>query len=281
MLGASGKTLRMKRIFNERTEKSLIIPLDHGVTMGPLKGIVDVKPMVDMVLSNGANGVVLHKGLARHSIPVIKANNALIIHMSASTDIGKHTPDKVTVCSVWHAVRLGADAVSVHINFGSETEPRQIEDMAKIAEECEIYGIPLLVMAYARGESINELDPETVAHAVRVAVELGADIVKCNYTGTVESFQQVTQACQVPILIAGGPSINSTCDLFKMVANALAAGAAGVSIGRNIFEFTRPDLMIRQLFKIVHHGVDPVEAAEELENLMYGISGSNRVLTLK
>lgn len=277
----SGKSIRMKRIFNERTDKSLIIPMDHGVTMGPLKGIINIKTMVEMVLANGANGVILHRGLANQSVSAIKGDNALIVHMNASTTLGRHLDDKVKVCSVWQAIRLGADAVSVQINIGSETESRQIQEMASIADECEMFGMPLLVMAYARGELLNEFDSKNVAHVARVAVELGADIVKCNYTGSIESFQSVIQACQVPILIAGGPLIENVTDLFKMISNALVAGAAGISIGRNVFEYEYPDLMIRQLYKIVHEKQDPGEAALELEEMKYRVSAPQRVIKLK
>jgi fructose-bisphosphate aldolase/2-amino-3,7-dideoxy-D-threo-hept-6-ulosonate synthase len=128
--------------FNEKTNNSLVIPMDHGVTMGPLKGIVDIRPMVEMVLANGANGVILHRGLANQSVSAIKGNNALIVHMNASTGLGRHINDKVKVCSVWQAIRLGADAVSVQINIGSETESSQIQEMASIADECDMYGIP-------------------------------------------------------------------------------------------------------------------------------------------
>jgi DhnA family fructose-bisphosphate aldolase class Ia len=136
-------------------------------------------------------------------------------------------------------------------------------------------------MAYARGDLLNEFDYKNVAHVARIAAELGADIVKCNYTGTIEGFQLVVQACPVPILIAGGPLIENVADLFRMVSNALTAGAAGISIGRNVFEYEYPDLMIRQLYKIVHEKQDPAEANDELEEMKYRVLAPKRVVTLK
>lgn len=252
-----GKNLRLKRIFSKRTNKSIIVPMDHGVTIGPVEGIVMIKDSIEKVIKGGANGIILHKGLASQAIPFLNGNNSLIIHMSASTNIGNHLMKKVRVCSIQEAINIGADAISMHINLGSDSEPEQIKDLASLAEECDSFGMPLMVMTYVKGQPEDEYDPQKISHAVRIAAELGADIVKCNYTGDPETFSRVVEGCHVPILIAGGPRKESINDLFTMVYDAVKAGAAGISIGRNIFEQKYPQLITELLVKIVHKNIQP------------------------
>ncbi len=104
------------------------------------------------------------------------------------------------MCSVQEAVRLGADAVSVHVNVGAEDEDKMLYTLGRVADECDIYGMPLLAMMYPRGPKIqNEHDPKAVAHAARIGAELGADIIKTNYTGDVDSFKAVVECCPVPV----------------------------------------------------------------------------------
>jgi DhnA family fructose-bisphosphate aldolase class Ia len=122
-------------------------------------------------------------------------------------------------------------------------------------------------MMYARGPKIkNEFDVENVKHAARVGAELGADIVKAPYTGSIDSFRQVVQGCPVPVVIAGGEKMDSDEDIFKMVEGALSAGAAGVSIGRNAFQHKKPDKMIEALCKMVHKGAGVEDAVAILKN---------------
>lgn len=262
-----GKIIRLKRLFSEESKKSIIVPMDHGVTEGPTKGIIKINEMIETVLKEGVNGVIIHKGLVSQAIPAIKGRNSLILHMSASTNIGTNILNKVKVCNVIEAVRAGADAVSVHINFGSDSEPDQIRELAQIAEECNTYDMPLIVMAYPRGEGINEHDPNKIAHAARIAAELGADIVKCNYTGDKRSFEQVINSCHLPILVAGGAKIDNVLDLFTMIYDALDVGAAGLSIGRNIFEHKYPDLVTKQIVKIVSKNINPEKAFQEFKQM--------------
>lgn len=265
---SSGKFFRLRRLFSGIQEKSLIVPMDHGVTVGAIKGIDTAMRTIELVSENGANGIVLHKGLATRCSAHLKNHTSLIVHMSASTTLGKHVSNKVQVCTVDEAVRIGADAVSVHINMGSESEPEQMCKVARVAEECDKKGMPLLVMTYARGEQLDEYCPDHIAHSARVAYELGADLVKCHYTGDRDTFQKVIQACPIPILIAGGEKKGNELRLFEMIHDAILAGASGVSIGRNIFEHDRPDLLTRQICKMIHENMEPQLAYREFTELL-------------
>jgi len=162
---------------------------------------------------------------------------------------------KELVCSVEEAIKLGADAVSVHINLGAETDKEMLGQLGFISERCLQWQMPLVAMMYTRGPKIkDEFDVANVKHAARVGAELGADIVKCVYTGSVESF------------IAGGPKMNSDEDIFKMVEGALKAGAAGLSIGRNAFQHKTPDKIVQALSKMVHQRYSVEKAITILQN---------------
>ncbi|MEU0007150.1 2-amino-3,7-dideoxy-D-threo-hept-6-ulosonate synthase [Streptomyces sp. NPDC006314] len=263
---SEGKKLRLRRLISDQG-RSLVVPMDHGMSDGAGTGLRDIATTVGQVSAGGADAVVLHKGLVQTCAPRLHPSTSLIIHMSASTTLGRHVNRKVAVCTVPEAARLGADAVSVHINAGSETEPEQIVDTARIAAECDAWGIPLMAMVYVRGSNPqDEFDPAKVGHAARMAAELGADLVKCHYTGDPKSFAEVVEACPAPVLIAGGAAYGDVARLFTTVHEALEAGAAGVSIGRNIFEHSDPTTLTRHLTKIIHEGLSAAEAYEQYQD---------------
>jgi predicted phospho-2-dehydro-3-deoxyheptonate aldolase len=240
---------RLRRIFRN-DGKTVIVPMDHGVTLGPVQGLQDMHRTVSNLLEAGIDAFVLHKGIAK---AVNTANAGLIVHVSAST---KYAPDpnrKVRVCSVPEALRLGADAVSVHINMGAPSETEMLTKLGDIADESHAHGLPLLAMMYPRGPSIqNEHDKSVLAHVARLGAELGADIVKTNYTGESESFREVVASCPVPLIIAGGPKAETDREVLQMVYDANAAGCAGLSIGRNVFQHRDPKGMARALVAIAH-----------------------------
>lgn len=250
---------------NRETERTVIVPMDHGITQGPIEGLQNMRGAVNKVAEGGANAVLLHKGLVRAGHRGYGQDIGLIIHLSGSTALGPDPDRKVTVASVEEAITLSADAVSVHVNIGAENEAEQLSEMGRIAEKCAAWGMPLIAMMYPRGEKIeNQFDADVVAHAARVGAELGADIVKTNFTETVSSFRNVTRGCPVPVVIAGGPKADSDEEILEMASNSIRAGGSGVSIGRNVFQHENPERMVKALSRIVHKGASVEEAAEEL-----------------
>lgn len=248
-----GKQIRLERIIDRTSGKAVIVPMDHGVSVGPIAGLTDMTKTINNVSDGGANAVLLHKGLVKHGHRGYGQDIGLIIHLSAGTVIAPDPNDRVQATSVKEAVRLGADGVSVHVNAGSDAEGYMLENLGMVAEECEEYGMPLLAMMYARGENINnEHDAKYIKHVARLGAELGADIIKTVYTGDKKSFKEVIKGCPVPVVIAGGPKIENDTDLLKMVKDAMDCGAAGVSIGRNIFQSDDVAGIVRQICKIVH-----------------------------
>ena len=142
-----------------------------------------------------------------------------------------------------------------------------LQSFSHVADECETLGIPTLAMMYPRGPSIsNEHSFDAVSHAARLGYEIGADIVKTNYTGDQDSFSKVVQSVKVPVVIAGGPRANKDTEALRMIAESMAAGAAGVSIGRNIFQHENPTLMTKAIVSIVHRG----KTSSEAESILGG-----------
>ncbi len=227
--------------------------MDHGVTVGPVSGLLNMQETVDKLLRGGVDSVVLHRGVAKH---VDTGRAGLIVHLSGITKLGPDPNHKVQVCSVEGAVRTGADAVSVHVNVGAEQEDRMLAKLGRVADDCDRYGVPLLGMMYPRGPKIQSQHAvDVVAHAVRLGAELGADVIKTNYTGDAETFKEVVRGCYVPVIIAGGPKIETVREVLLMVHDSIRAGGAGISIGRNVFQHQNPAKMAKALSAIVHNGV--------------------------
>ena len=122
-----GKTIRLERIINRMTGRTVVVPMDHGFTMGPIKGLADVKDTIDKIVTGGANAILLHKGMVRPGHRGSGKDVGLIIHLSGSTVLGPDPDAKVQVCTVEEAIKLGADAVSIHVNLGAETEKEMLE----------------------------------------------------------------------------------------------------------------------------------------------------------
>ena len=256
-----GKRIRLERIVNRETGKSVVVPMDHGVTVGPIQGIEDMRQMVNAVAEGGANAVLGHMCLPLYGHRHYGKDVGLILHLSGSTVWSPYPNAKVLVNSVENALRNGADGVSVHINIGAVNEADMLRDLGMVSVKCMEWGMPLLAMMYTRGAKVkSESDPEAVRHAARIAAELGADLVKVTYTGSAASFRQVTQGCPIPVLIAGGEKADTDRQVFENVRGALGAGGAGVCIGRNVFQHRDPLSMMRAISAMVHENASTDDA---------------------
>jgi len=248
-----GKQIRMERIIDRNTSRTVIVPMDHGVSSGPIYGITDLRDAIEQVVRGGANAIVEHKGMVGAGHRRSGKDVGLIIHLSASTSLSPYPNTKTLVCTVEEALRLGADAVSIHVNIGDEMERQMLSDFGMVSSRAREWGIPLLAMIYPRGEKIaNEYDPGVLKHAARLGAELGADIVKISYSGSVESFREVIAGCRVPVVIAGGEKMESDKQILETVRGSIDAGGSGVSIGRNIFQHQDPTRMVGAISMIVH-----------------------------
>jgi len=256
---SAGTQARLERIGTGG--KYVIVPMDHGITMGAVKGLKDIDTTIDAVTRGGADAVLTQKGIAPRVHP--NRNGAgYIVHVNASTTIGPDENDKRVTCTVEEAVRAGADAVSFHINVGSNYEPGQIEALASLTDDASRLGIPVLAMAYARGPGVDGSDPEALGHAVRLAEELGADLVKTGYSGDADSFEHVVESTRLPVVIAGG-SKGTDRETVEAVRGVMDAGGAGVSMGRSVFQHDDPEAIARAVSGVVHRDRSAEEALRE------------------
>jgi len=245
----------MERILNRNVGRTVIVPMDHGISVGPIDGLKDMKQAIQNVAQGGANAIVMHKGLVQDGHRQEGPDIGLILHLSASTCLSVYPNAKTLVCSVEEAVKLGADAVSIHVNLGNGGEKEMLNDFGKVSYDARTWGMPLLAMIYPRGEKIkDEYDVNVIKHAARLGKEMGADIVKVSYTGSPETFHEVVSGCNVPVVIAGGPRMDSEKEILEMVKGSIDAGGSGVSIGRNVFQYKNPKIMVQAISCIVNEG---------------------------
>ncbi|XVV09124.1 2-amino-3,7-dideoxy-D-threo-hept-6-ulosonate synthase [Actinoplanes sp. CA-131856] len=248
-----GRRLRLGHLGRRGGSGLLLVPLDHAVGAGPLRADGDLDTLVAQLAEHGADGVVVHKGAARRIRPARFRDLSLTVQLNASTRMAADPDAKYPVATVREALRLGADAVSVHVNAASRTEAAQIAHLAAVAEECDRWSLPLLAMMYVRGPAVRDgRAPELVAHAVAVAAEMGADLVKTALPDDPVAAARIISGAAVPVLAAGGaPDPAGDATLGRMAA-AMRAGAAGVAVGRLVFTAADPGAMLRRLAAVVH-----------------------------
>ena len=241
------------------------IPMDHGASNYPEYGLQDMDSLVEKVISGGADAVVLHKGALTHHADTT-GWHGFVCHVSASTvHGGDRAQHKVSVATAEECWQRGAMGVSGQINLGDEAESEMIEALGKLTTQAFPLAIPVLGMVYPRGPNLRFSEEDStkgVAHAARLAWELGCDVVKVPWTGSVESFREVTQAVPIPVLISGGPLGESFLDTLQTVEDSISAGGAGVCMGRQVFSSKDPQSHVAALRAVIHDGATVTEAAE-------------------
>ncbi|HKS46154.1 MAG TPA: 2-amino-3,7-dideoxy-D-threo-hept-6-ulosonate synthase [Amycolatopsis sp.] len=246
-----GKSFRMRRLSRTGDGRHLFVPLDHSVSEGPVVPQARWRSLVRAVVEGGADAIVVHKGRARTIPPDLLGACALVVHLSAGTAHAPDTHAKVLVGAVEEAVRLGADAVSVHVNLGSETESAQLADLGAVAGACDTWSIPLLAMIYPRGPHIADPhDPALLTHAVNIGADLGADLVKTSVPLRLAEMAAVVDNCPIPVLAAGGPPDGS--DPVDYATSLMLAGCRGLAIGRRVFSSPSPGALVSRLADVVH-----------------------------
>ena len=258
----SGKRVRLSRITEDG--RMLCVPMDHGVSSGPIKGVDRIRETIRRLEGAGVTAILVHKGVLKSLPEPVKTG--IIMHASASTSLSTSPNWKVRVASVEEAIRLGADAVSVHVNLGNRDEQNMLMKLGAIADECDRWGIPLIAMMYPRGENVKDpKDPMTIAHAARVGAELGADIVKAPMPSfDPEDIRIIVEGCPVPVVAAGGPRMDDDRKVLELAKAVVDAGGIGVTFGRNVFQHERPELMARALRAIIIEGSGVEEALKIL-----------------
>ena len=263
---ASGKQRRLARLFRHPDGRTVILPIDDGLIAGPSRSLSDLPALFSAIRPHHPDGVLLFPGvLNRHWRALTPM--AAIVNVTASTTHVTHTR-KVLCADVETALAAGADLVAVHVNVTSRYEHAMLATLRSVLRRSEALGLPVLAIMYPRREGepdddnyqdLKHANPprytQLVAHAARIGMELGADVIKTPYTGSPETFATVVDAIRpVPVVIAGGP-LCSEAQALSDARGAVAAGAHGVSFGRNVFDREDPARMLQLLHSAVHVAV--------------------------
>lgn len=265
-MSSSGKAIRLKRVIEPRTKTSIIFAFDHGMTSpNVLEGVRNLD-VVRKAIIGGANVVMLGRGVWRMVVESFTPTTSLALMLTASAARRVGGPVVTPVGWVEEALRLGADAVVVFSALGGEHDTEMIRFISEVGRACDECGMPFIAEAeypttYQSLETLQtQYGPDFLRYNARLCAELGADLVKVNWTGSQESFARLVEEVWVPVVLAGGPVADPT-ELFQRMCMARDAGAVGCSVGRNIFESHDPERMTAALSAIFRQGITADEAS--------------------
>jgi putative autoinducer-2 (AI-2) aldolase len=250
-----GMKNRLSRLI-QKDGKTLFLPVDHGYFQGPTHSLEKpgetIKPIYQY-----ADAVMLTRGVLRNCIdPAIE--KPIIMRVSGAVSVvGEDLANESIVTSIREILRLNASAVSMSVFVGTKYENKSLSNLAKLVDECEDYGIPVMAVS-AVGKELEKREARYLALAARISAEIGARVVKTYYCK--ENFEKVVEGCPVPIVIAGGPRTETQKEVFDFVYDGLQKGAIGVNLGRNIWQTQYPVASIKAIRAIIHEGYTPQEA---------------------
>jgi DhnA family fructose-bisphosphate aldolase class Ia len=246
-----GSAIRLRRLFPDPGRRLFSVPLDHSVSMGPIDGLESTGPLASVLQDAGADLLIVTKGAVRDVASILRPPTLLGVHISASTALGPAADHKVLVGTPAEAVGLGADLLSVQVNFGTPGEGAMLQDLGVAADGCRALGLPLLCMAYVK-KATGAPTPEELRHACRAAADLGADIVKTSYPGSPEELRKLVATTPVPVLLGGGAKSADDAAFLNLVRDTVEAKAGGICIGRNLFQRRPLEPLARQVARLLH-----------------------------
>jgi 3-hydroxy-5-phosphonooxypentane-2,4-dione thiolase len=255
-----GMRNRLARIFRPQTGRTVMLAIDHGYFQGPTTGLERID--LDIVpIAPEADALMLTRGVLRSTIPPTH-RGGIVVRASGGPSILKDLSNERIAVDVEDAARMNVDALAVQVFVGGEHETQSIENMTKLVDAGYRYGIPILGVT-AVGKELTR-DARYLGLATRICAELGAQFVKTYYVA--DGFEQVTAGCPVPVVMAGGRKLPEI-EALDMAHRAIQEGAAGVDMGRNIFQSDAPAAMLRAVAAVVHDGLSPAEAYELFQDL--------------
>lgn len=261
-----GKKVRLRRLFGHG--KSVIVPMDHSVFFGPIPGLNDPGALIRDVASTPADGVLLSLATMQRAAEDLGALGTIARLDGTHSRLGQNLHKTERFASVEQAVAAGADACVLNIFVGAHNEEDHLRKLGQTAEACERWGLPLvgemipiclLEAHYGRTKEKPSAEKmaEDVATASRIGAEMGADVIKTNWTGSSETFKFVVETATVPVYVAGGPGGDDVPSLLQMVQECVDSGAAGVIIGRNLWQRPNRVEVLKAICRMVHEGASP------------------------
>lgn len=271
MSNSTGKHIRLNRVIQSETNTCIICAIDHGMTSPVfLDGLYDTKTRVREAIDGGANVLMLGRGVVKETCDQFRRDTSLAMMLTASS-AGRPSGAVVTpIGSVQEALQVAADAVVVYVALAGENEPEMIQYLSQIGAACEASGMPFIAEAeYPNAyQSLNAMGetygPEYLKRNARLCAEMGADIVKVNWSGDQKSFGEIIRACGRPVVLAGG-SLISDQELLTRMEWARDVGAIGCSVGRNIFQHTDPKAITSAICRVFRDKWSAQQADQELQ----------------
>lgn len=251
-----GMQSRLARIFRPSTWRTVMLAIDHGYFLGPITGLERVDLSIVPLLP-AADALMTTRGIIRSTIPPA-TGTPIVLRASGGPSILKELSDEQIAVSIEDAARINASAVAVQVFIGGDHETQSVRNMTRLVDQGQRAGIPVMAVT-AVGKELTR-DARYLRLATRICAELGAHFVKTYYCD--KDFETVTAACPVPLVMAGGKKLPEL-DALVMAYRAIEGGAAGVDMGRNIFQSTTPLAMLRAVSAVVHESVKPQDAYEQ------------------
>jgi len=248
-----GMRNRLARVFRPETERTVMLAIDHGYFLGPTTGLERVDLTIVPLLGY-ADALMCTRGILRSTIPAA-FGGGVVMRASGGPSTLKELSNEQIAVDIDDAVRMNVSAMAVQVFIGGEFETQSVHNMTRLVDVGLRYGIPTMGVT-AVGKELTR-DARYLGLATRICAELGAQVIKTYYCA--EGFERVTAACPVPIVMAGGKKLPEL-DALTMAYNAVRQGAAGVDMGRNIFQSEAPAAMIQAVGKVVHELMNPKQA---------------------
>lgn len=253
---------RLARIIKPETGRTVMLAVDHGYFLGPTNRLEEPAKTIAPLLPL-ADALMLTRGVLRSSVDA-QTSTAIVLRVSGGASIiGQSLAHEGITTTMKDAIRLNVAAVALSIFIGTDYEHNTLMNLANLVNEGEEYGMPVLAVT-AVGKELEKRDVRFLSLSCRIAAELGAHFVKTYYC---DHFETVVKGCPVPVVIAGGPKLETTLDALQLTHNALQQGAVGVDMGRNIWQSDHPIAMIKSIRSIVHNNATPKEALDLFNTL--------------
>jgi len=250
----------------QKDGKALFLPIDHGYFQGPTHKLEKpgetIKPLLPY-----ADAIMLTRGVLRNCVDPANTKPVILRVSGGTSVVGEDLANEGLITSITEIVRLNASAVSMSVFIGSKYEHQSLINLAKLVDKCEDYGVPVMAVT-AVGKELEKRKARYLALCCRIAAELGARVVKTYYCP--EKFDKVVEGCPVPVVIAGGPKVDSELEVFEFVYDGIQKGAIGVNLGRNIWQSEYPIAMIRAIRAVIHENCTPKEAHDLFEQVKAG-----------